>query len=122
MRPAHLSLGKGSPIPVAKPTKASNGLIYKSNPKHTPGQPGNRKNAGIEPKNSFELFEKSIPSSKTYPNKEVRYSLDKNNNIHRFEGTNGEFHWNGSTGDRNNPLKKQHIPKDILKILKVKKI
>jgi|GEM_PF-4861446 hypothetical protein len=41
-----------SNIPVKDKTKASNGLDYQSNPKHTPGQPGNRPNAGIEPKNS----------------------------------------------------------------------
>ena len=38
-------------------------LTYKSNSKHTPGQSGNRSDAGIEPRNSFELFEDSIASS-----------------------------------------------------------
>ncbi len=43
--------------PVPEPRKSEkNGLTYKSNTKHTRGQPGNRPNAGIEPKNSFELF------------------------------------------------------------------
>ncbi|WP_064621917.1 hypothetical protein [Moraxella catarrhalis] len=37
-----------------------NGLSYKSNQKHTLGQPGNRTNAGIEPENSFKLFGNSV--------------------------------------------------------------
>ena len=51
-------------VPVPERKKASNGLGYKSNPKHTPGQPGNRPNAGTEPRNSFELFGDSTPSNK----------------------------------------------------------
>jgi len=50
--------------PVPEPRKSEkNGLTYKSNPKHTRGQPGNRPNAGIEPRNSFELFENSRVST-----------------------------------------------------------
>ncbi len=37
-------------LPVSTPTVANNGLIYRSNPKHTLGGEGNRPNAGIEPK------------------------------------------------------------------------
>ncbi len=48
---------KGSAIPVPTPTKASNGLVYQSNSKHTLGGEGNRPNAGIEPKNSLTNFE-----------------------------------------------------------------
>ena len=106
-------VGKGAALPTPDPTLAANGLLYKSNPKHTPGQPSNRPNAGIEPRDSLELFGQSIPSPKTYPNKEVRFAMDSQGNIHRFEGTNGEFHWNGSTGDRNNPLAGNQIPSSI---------
>ena len=68
--------------PVPEAEKATNGLNYKSNPKHTQGQPGNRPNAGIEPKNSFELFEKSQPST-IKPNQ--RYTYDKlTKTLHRF--------------------------------------
>ena len=54
---------QGNGVPVKEKTTASNGLDYKSNPKHTPGQPGNRPNAGIEPKNSLDLFGDSVPST-----------------------------------------------------------
>lgn len=108
---------KGSPIPSPTPTVATNGLVYKSNPKHTPGQHSNRPNAGVEPPDSLKLFGQSIPSSKHYPNKEVRFAVDTKGNIHRFEGTNGEYHWNGSTGDAKNPLNRQDIPNEVKKQL-----
>jgi len=53
------------------------------------GQQGNRPNAGIEPKDSMLLFEQSILSTKQYPNKEVRFTVGSQGNVHRFEGTNG---------------------------------
>ncbi|MDC4253548.1 VENN motif pre-toxin domain-containing protein, partial [Acinetobacter baumannii] len=90
-------------LPVSTPTVANNGLIYKSNPKHTPGGEGNRPNAGIEPKNSLELFEKSIPVS---GDSSKRYSVDSKGNIHRFtyEGTGSNtYHWAGRTGIDQNP-------------------
>ncbi|MBD2784148.1 VENN motif pre-toxin domain-containing protein [Xenorhabdus sp. DI] len=111
---------KSSPLPVPEPTKANNGLTYQSNQKHTPGQFGNRPNAGIEPRDSMRLFEQSIPSSKTYPNKEVRFSVDKDGNVHRFEGTNGVYHWNGSSGDIKNPLTSKQVPSDVQKKLGVR--
>lgn len=92
--------GKGSALPTPNATIASNGLVYKSNPKHTAGQLGNRPNEGIEPQDSLKLFESSVSSSKKYSNKEVRFSVDSKGNVHRFEGTNGEYHWNGSSGDQ----------------------
>ena len=111
---------RGSPIPTLEPTVASNGLTYQSNPKHTPGQIGNRPTAGIEPKNSIELFGQSIPSPQTFPNKVVTYAKDENGNVHRFEGTNGVFHWNGSTGDAGNPLSASYIPAAVQKALGVR--
>jgi len=110
---------KGSAIPVPQAVKANNGLIYQSNSKHTPGQLGNRSNAGIEPQDSLRLFDNSISSSKKYPNKEVRFSVDDKGNIHRFEGTNGVYHWNGSSGDVRNKLTAKQIPSDIQKKLGV---
>ncbi|MGB3434168.1 hemagglutinin repeat-containing protein [Achromobacter sp.] len=112
--------GRGSAVPVLEPRVASNGLVYKSNSKHTAGQEGNRPNAGIEPSNSFSLFENSVPSSNSYQNKEVRFSVDASGNIHRFEGSNGQFHWNGSSGDKNSPLRGYQIPNDVQKQLGVR--
>ncbi|SFO06854.1 filamentous hemagglutinin, partial [Formivibrio citricus] len=111
---------KGSRLPVPDVTKSGNGLDYQSNPKHTLGEIGNRQNAGLEPKNSLQLFEQSVPSTKTYDSKEVRYSMDSDGNIHRFEAANGVFHWNGSTGDANNPLNSSKIPIEIKRAFKFK--
>ncbi|WP_038706214.1 two-partner secretion domain-containing protein [Pseudomonas soli] len=111
---------KGSAIPQPELIVAANGLMYKSNPKHTAGQAGNRGNAGIEPKASLELFEKSIPAPKTGGNKETRYAVDADGQVHRFMGSNGEYHWNGSTGDSRSPLRGNQIPTDIQKLLGVK--
>nr|WP_283258183.1 hypothetical protein [Photorhabdus luminescens] len=71
---------KGSAIPVPNPVTANNGLVYKSNPKHTLGGDGNRLSAGIEPQNSFNLFEKSIPIK----DPKVKLAIDEKGNIHRF--------------------------------------
>ncbi len=63
---------KTSPLPVAEAKKSEKiSETYKSNPKHTLGQTGNRPNAGIEPRNSFELFEESKIIGKQ------RFSIDK---------------------------------------------
>lgn len=96
--------GKGSAIPYKDSVISSNGLSYKSNPKHTLGEQGNRPNAGIEPKNSLDLFESSV-----FPkvgNQKARFTMDKNGDIHQFmpDGT-GNYHWAGSTADKRNPLK-----------------
>ena len=103
-------------VPVGTRTKASNGLYYQSNPKHTPGQPGNRPNAGVEPRNSLELFESSI-ESRQQPN--VRFALDKTTGyLHRFfsdaQGT--LWHWSGATGQGANSLTGAQVPNDIKKI------
>lgn len=85
-----------------KPVVAENGLTLESNTKHTLGQPGNNVNAGIEPSNSLELFNKSIPSTK---DPGIRFSLDTNGNIQRFfSDGNGAFHWSGSIGNTSSPL------------------
>jgi hypothetical protein len=101
---AEKGTGKGSPLPVTEPIKAKNGLNYESNPKHTPGGQGFRPNAGIEPKDSLNLFENSIPTKHPH----VRLSIDKDGNIHRFfnnsKDGSGAFHWSGSTADKGNAL------------------
>jgi len=73
----------------------------------------------IEPKDSISLFEQSIPSTKQYSNKEVRFAVDSQGNVHRFVGTNGEYHWNGSTADKN-ALTSDQIPTSIQKKLGVR--
>ncbi|MCT8343782.1 DUF637 domain-containing protein [Photorhabdus kleinii] len=104
---------RGSAIPVPEPIVASNGLTYKSNPKHTLGQQGNRPNAGIEPKDSVDLFSHSISSTSK---EKQRYSVDPEKNVHRFSYSNdGTWHWSGSTGDQKNPLDRQEIPNDVKK-------
>lgn len=78
---------KACPVPEPRKSekhKTADGepLTYKSNSKHTPGQGGNRSDAGIEPRNSFELFEDSIASTKKTGH---RYTYEKETDtIHRF--------------------------------------
>ncbi|WP_051691037.1 hypothetical protein [Photorhabdus australis] len=95
---------KGSAVPVPNPVTANNGLVYKSNSKHTLGGNGNRPSAGLEPQNSLNLFEKSIPTK----DPKVRLAIDEKGNIHRFfnerKDGSGSFHWSGSTGDGKNAL------------------
>lgn len=102
---------KGSAIPVPTPTKASNGLVYQSNSKHTLGGEGNRPNAGIEPKNSLTIFENSVPLAIKGREHKARYALDSNGNVHRFSPDNtGSYHWSGSTADQRNKLE---LPNDV---------
>ncbi|MEZ3422378.1 MAG: hypothetical protein K1W39_01540 [Lachnospiraceae bacterium] len=111
--------GNGS-VPVKEKTKAKNGLFYKSNPKHTPGQSGNRHNAGVEPRNSLELFENSVSSA---DKPDARFTYDKETKtLHRFfnDGIDS-WHWSGSTNQGSNSLKRQNVPKDIQKKFNLKK-
>ncbi|CAI1048294.1 Possible hemagglutinin (DUF638) [Serratia grimesii] len=102
---------KGSAIPVPTPTKASNGLVYQSNSKHTLGGEGNRPNAGIEPKNSLTIFENSVPLAIKGREHKARYALDSDGNVHRFSPDNtGGYHWSGSTADQRNKLE---LPNDV---------
>lgn len=105
-----VSGGKGSPLPTASKTPASNGLDYQSNPKHTPGQQGYSPKAGTEPKDSIILFGNSIEAGKK------RYAIDADGNVHQFTNTNnGSWHWSGSTGDKTVPLKKSEVPNSVRK-------
>lgn len=65
-------------------------IRYKSNPKHHQNARGN---ASKEPQNAKEMFEKSVQDPKK-PN--TRWYRDKNGVLHRFQGSNNEYHWNGS--------------------------
>lgn len=99
-----------SPItPVPEPIPAGNGLIYGSNDKHTPGAPGSGRGQGVEPRNSIDLFNDSVPSIKDPDG--TRYTKDANGDIHRFSNDgNGNWHWSGSTGDVGVPLDTRPIP------------
>lgn len=101
---AYLAEGRDNRLPIPESTVASNGLKVESNTKHTPGAQGFRPNAGIEPRNSLDLFEHSIATK----DPKVRLSIDNDGNIHRFFNTSkdgtGAFHWSGSTGDGKNAL------------------
>lgn len=115
------ALIKGSSaLPIAEKTIAANGLKIESNTKHTLGQPGNRYDAGIEPRTSLDLFNKSLPDP---TNPAVRWAVDESGGIHRFSGKGGDgtFHWNGSTTDTRNPLvaKREIIPQVFLDMAKM---
>ena len=102
---------QGSAIPVPYPQKASNGIVYQSNGKHTPGQNGYHRNAGTEPANSIQLF-----FGKSMENGKKRYALDEKGEVHQFTNTNdGTWHWSGSTGDASVPIKKSDIPNAVKK-------
>ena len=108
------TVNNGSGIPVKEKTTATNGLQYKSNPKHTPGQPGNRANAGIEPKNSLDLFNNSIASTQK---NHQRFAFGSDTNtLHRFFcDQDGVWHWSGSTNQGNYSLTRQQVPSDIIR-------
>lgn len=93
---------KSSALPVPTPRKSSvNGETYTSNAKYTLGQAARSDpNAGIEPRNSFELFEQSKVSGRQ------RFTIDDKGAVHRFMNNNTAegWHWAGSTSDKRNPL------------------
>ena len=102
----------GTAIPFKEPVQANNGLVYKSNEKHTPGQGGKngKAPAGIEPTNSLELFDQSKPIGGK------RYAFDKNGDIHQYtDANNGTWHWAGSTADTKATLKLTDDVKSQLK-------
>ena len=90
------------PIPEKTPVTTPDGknLTVSSNPKHSGA--GRNPIAGVEPRNSLELFEKSV----VVRGDKARYSIDKDGHVHRFspDDKTGSFHWSGSTGDTRNPL------------------
>ncbi len=95
------SQGYDPRLPIPEATTASNGLKVESNTKHTPGAQGFRPNAGIEPKNSLDLFGNSV----SIDGNKARYSMGDDGSIHRyFPDNTGTYHWSGSTGDSKNPM------------------
>ncbi|MBR1375884.1 MAG: hypothetical protein IJ566_07340 [Cardiobacteriaceae bacterium] len=105
------------PNKVKVRTDSGEELYYKSNPKHTPGNNGyNPKKVGTEPKNSLDLFKKSVKFS----GDDARYAVDEYGNVHKFQDTNdGSYHWSASTGDKNYPLeysKIQHLKAPLKKM------
>ncbi|MBT0716678.1 filamentous hemagglutinin N-terminal domain-containing protein [Rosenbergiella epipactidis] len=98
---AYLAEGRDNRLPIPESTVASNGLKVESNTKHTPGAQGFRPNAGIEPRDSLDLFENSI----SLIGNKARYSMGNDGSIHRyFPDNTGTYHWSGSTGDLKNPM------------------
>lgn len=119
----YLTKGKDNRLPIPEPTLANNGLKIESNAKHTLGTQGARPNAGVEPRNSLDLFEQFIATK----DPKIRLAVDNDGNIHRFFNTSkdgeGTFHWSGSSGDEKNALGNRELRnfnKEI-KELKVKK-
>ncbi|WP_410199657.1 hemagglutinin repeat-containing protein [Burkholderia cenocepacia] len=105
--------GSNNRLPIPETVTADNGLQVVSNPKHTPGMPGNRSNAGTEPGDSLDLFNSSIPGGEN-----TRYAIDSRGNINRFYSDgNGVYHWSGSTGDSSAPLNVSKIPIDVRRSL-----
>ncbi len=93
-------------MPIPEKVTAGNGLQVESNPKHTPGMPGNNPRAGTEPRNSLELFNSSVPGGE-----KTRYAIDSDGSINRFyDDGNGVYHWTGSTGDKRVPMDPQSVP------------
>lgn len=100
-------------LPIPDTVTADNGLQIQSNSKHTAGMPGNRPNAGIEPRNSLDLFNSSIPGGE-----KSRYAIDAEGSINRFYSDgNGVYHWSGSTGDAKAPLDVSSIPISVRRAL-----
>ena len=98
---AYLAEGRDNQLPIPEPIVASNGLKVESNTKHTPGAQGFRPDAGIEPRNSLELFGSSV----SVDGNKARYSMGNDGAIHRYFPDNvGTYHWSGRTGDSKNAM------------------
>ena len=91
------SIKNGGITPVPDKVIAANGLTYKSHIKHAgrgvAARPGHL--ASVEPKNSLELFNSSIPT--TNQNSNLRYAYD-GHYVHQFSLSNGVYHWSGIKG------------------------
>nr|WP_329606566.1 hemagglutinin repeat-containing protein [Paraburkholderia polaris] len=105
--------GNNNRLPIPETVTADNGLQVESNPKHTPGMPGNRPNAGTEPNDSLSLFNSSIQGGE-----KTRFAIDSDGNINRFYSDgNGAYHWTGSTGDSRAPIDVSTIPISVKRTL-----
>jgi len=93
---------------LAKLAGKSDGLPKRvTNPKHHPGS------KSPEPANVDDLYNRSIVDDNG-----VRWAKDDDGVIHRFsKPSNGECHWNGSTGG-GDPILMQNIPNEVLQKLR----
>ena len=81
---------------------------YQSNPKH------HKNSKSPEPSNAEEMFNHSTNDPR--PNhSNTKWYKDKNGIIHRFQGQNNKFHWNGSTAGEN-PISPNDIPIEIKRL------
>ncbi|WP_373566658.1 VENN motif pre-toxin domain-containing protein [Neisseria dentiae] len=95
-------------VPVPEVVKASNGLLYQSNIKHSGRGVGSRPGhvASIEPPNSLQMFEKSVPIANI--NSKMRYYFD-GEVVHQYALSNGTYHWAGVKGKQ----QANQIPREI---------
>jgi hypothetical protein len=93
---------------LAKLAGKSDGLPKRvTNPKHHPGS------KSPEPANVDDLYNRSIVDDNG-----VRWAKDDDGVVHRFsKPSNGECHWNGSTGG-GDPILMQNIPNEVLQKLR----
>jgi hypothetical protein len=75
-----------------------------TNPKHHPNS------SSPEPKNVRELYARSYEDKSG-----VRWTKDADGVYHRFSRpSNGQTHWNGSTGGAN-PIQMRNVPNEVIK-------
>ena len=109
--------GKSKPVApasVTPPQTANPNPDDKDKPKLTHNPKHHPNSNSPEPANVQELFDKSIKDDGTG----ARWAKDGDGTIHRFSPeSNGETHWNGSTGGEN-PIRMESIPNAIRTALK----
>ncbi|HFC8543949.1 TPA: hypothetical protein ACFP4Q_002112, partial [Neisseria weaveri] len=95
-------------VPVPEKVKASNGLLYQSNIKYSGRGVGSRLGhvASVEPSNSLQMFEKSVPTNNA--NSNLRYYFD-GEVVHQYALSSGTYHWAGAKGKQ----QANQIPRDI---------
>lgn len=95
-------------VPFPDVVTLDNGLKYQSNIKHTGKGIGARPGlvASIEPRNSLDLFKKSVSTSN--PDSNLRFYFD-GEVVHQFALSNGVYHWAGIKGKQ----QANQIPIDI---------
>lgn len=90
---------------------------YLTNPgTHDPKSPDYIRSKSVKPDNDVALFERSVLIGTD------RYAKDENGVYHRFDGTNGVFHWNGCTDGRTKSgeprsIREEDIPKEAKDLL-----
>jgi hypothetical protein len=101
--------------------------VYRLSPKHVQGtvdyNNARQKQPGIVPENHVELYRNAIRSETG-----DYYAKDTHGNVHRFQVTNGEAHWNGATSTNTQrdkltnpkPIEPKDLPEDIRDMWKLK--